>query len=207
MIKRSLATAAVFSVGLASVAHAGLIMSPSVSAAPGVALVQPAPMAAQTAPVRSATRYAEVRTLAPLTQTDASERPAPRVIDLPRADTSSQSYVTAPRPALISIQPQQLAQAAPAPEVQPAISEAVPAPAPAPAPSRVEAPRREVVQAPPTVRNPVRPVGRRSAQWKGGGGSTWKTGKNAYGFEGKFGGCHFSGLSGPHGFKLDRACR
>ncbi|MGY2049535.1 translation initiation factor IF-2 [Methylobacterium sp. JK268] len=206
MIKRSLATAAVFSVGLASVAHANLTLSPSAAVTPASVA---APVVAQPAPARPAPRYAEVKTLAPLTQTDADERaepvrPAPRVIDLPRADASSQSYVSPPKSASLSTQPQRVSQAVPAAEVEPAVSEAVPAPAP----SRVEAPAREVVQAPPPApRNPARPAGYRSAKWDGGGGATWKTGKNAYGFEGSFGGCRFAGFSGPNGFKLDRMCR
>ncbi|ACL62324.1 conserved hypothetical protein [Methylobacterium nodulans ORS 2060] len=192
MIKRSLAAAGIATLGLATVAHANLSLSQPTPPAP-----QPTAWAEPT-PAQAATRtppkvYAEVTTLASTTQSDADEqpqasRPAPRVIDLPRADAPNQGYVPAPAG---------VAQ----PEGYPAANE------PVVAPRRVRTPAREVVEAPSDYRRPDRPVGYRAAKWNGGGGATWKTGRDAYGFEGTFGGCHFTGFSGPHGFKLDRSCR
>ncbi len=48
--------------------------------------------------------------------------------------------------------------------------------------------------------------GVRHAKYRGGEGSTWKTGKNAYGFEGTYGGCVIRGTAGPHGYHIDRDC-
>ncbi|ACA17210.1 hypothetical protein M446_2772 [Methylobacterium sp. 4-46] len=195
MISKSLATAAILTVGLGTVAHANLTMSPP-SALPAA---QPGPAVAE-APARPAPkRYAEVKTLAPTTQTDADERfqgtrPAPRVIDLPRAEGQNQAYVAAP-PA-----PQSAPQARPVA----AVEEPAPAPEPVAAPRRGRVADRDLVEAP---RRAERPAGYRTASWNGGRGATWKTGKNDYGFEGTFGGCRFAGFSGPGGFKLDRVCR
>ncbi|ACL61130.1 hypothetical protein [Methylobacterium nodulans] len=88
--------------------------------------------------------------------------------------------------------------AAPPPAAPPPAPEAESAPEPPPAAR--PAPRRRA--AAPAAK----PAGYRSARYGGGHGATWKTGKNAYGFEGTFGGCRFVGSSGPGGYKLDRSC-
>jgi hypothetical protein len=44
------------------------------------------------------------------------------------------------------------------------------------------------------------------ATWKNGHGSSWKIGPHKYGFEGFFGGCHYTGHAGPHGYHLDKVC-
>ncbi|WP_026190860.1 hypothetical protein [Methylobacterium sp. WSM2598] len=198
MIK--LAAAAALTLGLATVAHAGLSTQPSTEFPPSPGS-QAAPAAEK--PVRPAIRHAEVRTFSPVTQTDAdpqpeSGRPAPRVIDLPRSDAPSQGgYVAAPAGAP---QPERVARISPASAVQaPAATEA---PAVRPEPAQIAPPRRAERAAPEG-----RPAGYRTASWNGGRGATWKAGKNDYGFEGSFGGCRFAGFSGPRGFTLDRTCR
>ncbi|ACL57379.1 translation initiation factor IF-2 [Methylobacterium nodulans] len=207
MIKRSLAAAAVFTIGLATVAQANLTLNQPAppSSQPSA---QTEPTLTQT-PIRTAPRaYAEVKTLAPVTQSDADEQPqaskaAPRVIALPRADAPNQGYVAqAPTAAPArGPQPERLSQVEPtAPVQEPTADEP-------PAPRRTRTPEREVVEAPSDYRRTNRPVGYRTAKWDGGGGATWKTGRDAYGFEGTIGGCRFVGFSGPHGFKLDRTCR
>lgn len=49
-------------------------------------------------------------------------------------------------------------------------------------------------------------VDERHAKYHNGEGSTWKTGRNSYGFEGSYGGCQFRGHAGPDGYHLDKAC-
>ncbi len=44
------------------------------------------------------------------------------------------------------------------------------------------------------------------ATFDGGEGSSWKTGQDAYGFEGSFGGCHYRGHVSPSGYTLDKTC-
>ncbi|WP_020174804.1 hypothetical protein [Methyloferula stellata] len=44
------------------------------------------------------------------------------------------------------------------------------------------------------------------AKYHNGEGSTWKTGRNSYGFEGTYGGCQIRGTAGPNGYHIDRAC-
>ena len=200
MIKPSLAAAAGLTLGLVTVAHASLTLkSPVPPATPSIGRTD---AALDQAPPRAVPKaYAEVRNLAPATMSDADEtqgsKGAPRVIDLPRADAPNQGYVPAPvRPAPA----ERLAQATPSPA--------------APAPSAYEeAPSRpEPAYAPPPRRGSrtapsARPAEYRTASYNGGQGATWKTGRNEYGFEGTFGGCRFTGFSGPRGYKLDRNCR
>ena len=63
--------------------------------------------------------------------------------------------------------------------------------------------RDKSAQAPRVGRTP-REV--RSARYRGGRGATWKTGRDAYGFMGSYGGCHYRGHAGPGGYRLDRNC-
>ncbi len=49
-------------------------------------------------------------------------------------------------------------------------------------------------------------VAEHHAKFHNGEGSTWKTGRNSYGFEGSFGGCQFRGHAGPDGYHIDKAC-
>lgn len=53
---------------------------------------------------------------------------------------------------------------------------------------------------------PAKPAGYRTAKYAGGAGATWKTGRDAYGFMGSYGGCRYNGHAGPHGYRIDRAC-
>ncbi len=43
-------------------------------------------------------------------------------------------------------------------------------------------------------------------KYSGGEGSTWKTGRDAYGFAGSFGGCQYRGHAGPNGYHIDKSC-
>lgn len=52
----------------------------------------------------------------------------------------------------------------------------------------------------------VKPAGYRTAKYSGGAGATWKTGRDAYGFGGSYGGCRYSGHAGSGGYKIDRTC-
>jgi hypothetical protein len=49
-------------------------------------------------------------------------------------------------------------------------------------------------------------VAEHQVKYHNGEGSTWKTGRNSYGFEGSFGGCQFRGHAGPDGYHVDKAC-
>lgn len=51
-----------------------------------------------------------------------------------------------------------------------------------------------------------RPGDVRSAKYHGGQGATWKAGRNTHGFAGSYGGCRYSGMAGPGGYKLNRSC-
>lgn len=53
----------------------------------------------------------------------------------------------------------------------------------------------------------AKPPGYRSARYRGGEGSTWRSGRDSHGFQGSYGGCRYVGNAGPGGFKLDRVCR
>lgn len=49
--------------------------------------------------------------------------------------------------------------------------------------------------------------GYRTARYYGGNqGSSWSLGGLRHGFEGTWGGCHYSGFAGPGGYKLNKAC-
>ncbi|MDN3625354.1 translation initiation factor IF-2, partial [Methylobacterium isbiliense] len=76
-------------------------------------------------------------------------------------------------------------------------------PAAAPAAETVAAPAAPVWAQP---RRAARPDRYRAARYAGGQGATWKTGRDAYGFRGTFGGCRYFGTTGPHGYKLNRSC-
>ncbi|WP_375456125.1 translation initiation factor IF-2 [uncultured Methylobacterium sp.] len=58
----------------------------------------------------------------------------------------------------------------------------------------------------PQAAAPAKPAGYRTATYAGGAGATWKTGRDAYGFMGSYGGCRYKGHAGPHGYRIDRAC-
>jgi hypothetical protein len=199
MIKPALAAAAVLTVGVVTVANASLsLRSPATPAAQAIGRTDPALAQTQARPEKV---YAEVKNLAPVTLSDADEtqgtRAAPRVIDLPRADTPNQAYVPAPVRTTPAERVSQAGPSAPAPAPS-----AYEEPAPRPEPAYVPPPRRGSRTAPS-----ARPAEYRTASYHGGQGATWKTGRNEYGFEGTFGGCRFTGFSGPRGFKLDRNCR
>ena len=79
-----------------------------------------------------------------------------------------------------------------------------PAPAPAAAP-----PPASAASAAPAARAAApapRPRGYRSARYSGGRGASWKTGRDAYGFMGSYGGCRYRGHAGPNGYRLDKSC-
>ncbi|WP_430912965.1 translation initiation factor IF-2 [Methylobacterium sp. sgz302541] len=95
----------------------------------------------------------------------------------PRVIETTGSYANDARP-VPAPQPQQAAVTAPAPTAKPAVAERT-----------------------------VRTAQVRTAKYSGGEGSTWKTGRNAYGFMGTYGGCRYSGHAGPNGYTLDRVCR
>ncbi|GJE59511.1 translation initiation factor IF-2 [Methylobacterium trifolii] len=58
----------------------------------------------------------------------------------------------------------------------------------------------------PRARAERRPPDYRSARYGGGRGASWRTGQDAYGFAGSYGGCRFRGHAGPNGYRLDRSC-
>lgn len=86
------------------------------------------------------------------------------------------------------------------PPTTPAPQAEVTTPAPTPAPG----PKAEVAPAPTPTPAPKADI--HEATWKNGHGSSWKIGPHTYGFEGFFGGCHYTGHAGPHGYHLDKAC-
>ena len=92
---------------------------------------------------------------------------------------------------------QQEAQAAPR-DVGPPPRQDAEAPPP-PAARQAEAPRR------PTARA-QQPREVKSARYRGGAGSTWRTGRDSHGFAGSYGGCSYRGFAGPNGYKLNRSC-
>lgn len=51
------------------------------------------------------------------------------------------------------------------------------------------------------------PPGHQSRKFHGGEGSSWKTGRNSYGFQGRYGGCQYVGGAGPGGYRINRICR
>ena len=53
---------------------------------------------------------------------------------------------------------------------------------------------------------PSRKPSYRATRYAGGEGASWKTGRNAYGFSGTYGGCRFTGFAGPNGYRLNRVC-
>ena len=74
------------------------------------------------------------------------------------------------------------------------------------APTQAEQPRAEAPRPRTRVRAERRPREYRSARYRGGNGATWKTGRDAYGFGGSYGGCSYRGNAGPNGYRLDRRC-
>ena len=52
----------------------------------------------------------------------------------------------------------------------------------------------------------AKPPGYRARKFSGGQGASWKTGRDAYGFQGAYGGCQYRGHAGPRGYRLDKAC-
>jgi hypothetical protein len=58
----------------------------------------------------------------------------------------------------------------------------------------------------PTKTESIIPPGYHQANWKDGHGASWQAGRHTYGFEGYFGGCHYTGHAGPHGYHLDKVC-
>lgn len=78
--------------------------------------------------------------------------------------------------------------------------------APAPAPAATAAPAAAPAPAPQAAAPARRQAGYRSARYTGGEGATWKTGRDAYGFMGSYGGCRYRGHAGPNGYRLDKVC-
>ncbi|TGD95746.1 translation initiation factor IF-2 [Methylobacterium nonmethylotrophicum] len=226
MLKRSFVPAAAATVVLATVAHASLITSPGTAPSPQ-AQPQQGSLSAETG-----VRRPDAAIKAPAAQAEAAApshagKPAPRVIDLPRADATSPSYVVLPSPVEATAQGPAARQAPrmaelPRPETDqaPAAGRA-PAQAPAaaapsqprfseePAPERTAPVRR--ARAPEPV-DGVRPADTRNpkdvrtAKWAGGEGAVWTTGRDARAFTATFGGCRISGGVGPRGYTIDRAC-
>lgn len=89
--------------------------------------------------------------------------------------------------------------------VQAAATASGPAAAAAPAPAAAPATTRSGSRA-RAAAAPSRPRGYRSARYRGGEGATWKTGRDAYGFQGSYGGCRYRGNAGPNGYRLDKLC-
>jgi hypothetical protein len=88
--------------------------------------------------------------------------------------------------------------------------EVIPAPAPAATASTPEDKAKTEVK-PASIDKPIAPAPKKvadehHAKYHNGEGSTWKTGRNAYGFEGTYGGCQFRGHAGPDGYHIDKAC-
>jgi hypothetical protein len=218
MLKRSIIPAAAVTVVLATVAQASLITSP---AAP------PAPQGDAPAPADMAVRRPDTAIKASAPQAEAPAafqpgRPAPRVIDLPRAEATSRSYVALPSSEEAGTPPQAAKPMPRTAELTRPETERVAA-GTATAPDRLRfgaepAPERNASAQRPRAPEPVvgdaraqpRDGGRtaevRTAKWSGGEGAVWKTGPDARAFTGTFGGCRFSGAVGPRGYTIDRAC-
>jgi len=62
--------------------------------------------------------------------------------------------------------------------------------------------RRDAAEA----ERPVKRQGERRARYSGGEGSTWKMGRDTYGFQGTYGGCTYRGHAGPNGYVIDSNC-
>jgi hypothetical protein len=115
-------------------------------------------------------------------------------------------------------------QPAPAATAAPATTESAPAPAPLATTASTPDVKEEVAPAtavsmpddkaktedkPLTNEKPAqvqKKVAEHHVKYHNGEGSTWKTGRNSYGFEGTYGGCQIRGSAGPNGYHIDRAC-
>ena len=220
MLKRSIIPAAAATVVLATVAHASLITTPAV-----------APTAQGNAPAAAdvAVRRPDAAIKASASQAAASApsqagKPAPRVIDLPRAEATSRSYVALPSSGEAGPQPPAAKPLPRTAELPRSGADRAASPAGAvaapdrprfggePAPERTASAERPRAPEPDVgdARNQPREGGRtaeiRKARWSGGEGAVWKTGRDARAFTGTFGGCRFSGAVGPRGYTIDRAC-
>lgn len=201
MIKRSIA-AATLTLGLATVAHANLTAGRPADLASPLG-TQPLAGVQRAAP---SVVYAANDALAPKTRNDADDRPqiarpAPRVVELPGAGAPSQGYTALPPTTATVNQPEYQSRTRPASSAR------------EPGPSEVAAATHQAVEggrgvakAPLRPANADRPAGYRAVKWSGGDGATWKSGRDAYGFSGTFGGCRITGATGPHGYRLDHAC-
>ncbi|TXN42935.1 translation initiation factor IF-2 [Methylobacterium sp. WL7] len=202
MLQRSLTitASAALALGLATVAHASLTAGasdPRVASEPRLDAHQTYAESVTPAPVTRSLSAASRRDAGTQIQTNQA---APRVVDLPRADAPSQGYASSAADAQTKARSEQLSQVKPIPASQ------VPAgqtPSVAPDLERVPAAAKTL---PYQTAGPARPAGYRPAKWSAGEGASWRTGRDAYGFSGTFGGCRIRGTAGPHGYRLDRAC-
>ncbi len=90
-------------------------------------------------------------------------------------------------------------------------STSTPAPTPAPVATTTSMPDdKPKVDDKPLTADKAAPVQKKvdehHAKYHNGEGSTWKTGRNSYGFEGTYGGCQFRGHAGLDGYHIDKAC-
>ncbi len=128
--------------------------------------------------------------------TDPNMQPAPAAIPAPATPAATTESTSLPEPAAPTASVPDDKAKMDAKDVQ------VPAPATtASMPSKTDEKAALTEKAPPPKRTNERHV-----KYHNGEGSTWKTGRNAYGFEGSFGGCQFRGHAGPDGYHIDKAC-
>ena len=124
-----------------------------------------------------------------------------------RPATYRERPASAERPAAAARQRIAAAAQPPVESEEPAYDAADAAP---PAARPYPAARRAPAYARPTAYEEPAPsdrrAGYRSARFAGGGGSTWRMGRNTHAFAATIGGCRISGFAGPGGYKLDRAC-
>lgn len=200
MLKRSftLTTSAALALGLAAVAQASITTRAS----------DPAPagrLDAYQAYVENGTPAPVTRSLSGALRSDASDRSqagqtAPRVVALPGADAPNQGYASStPDAGRSTGGAERLPQARPM-----SGSQAPDAQVPPRSAERAIPPK--VAKAPPSASGPLRTNAYRTAKWSDGEGSSWKTGRDAYGFSGMLGGCRIHGTAGPRGYSLNRAC-
>ena len=201
MIKRSI-SAVTLTLVLATVAHANLTASNPTDVALSLGTHPLASVPKVEPPVVYAANIAPT----PTTLNDTGDRPqvarpAPRLVELPSADAPNQGY-TAPLSNTVSVnQPDRLSQNRSLSTARELGSSDVPA-----VTHQTAEGRRGFAKAPSRPASADRPAGYRTAKWSGGEGATWKSGRDAYGFSGTFGGCRIRGITGPRGYKLDRTC-
>jgi hypothetical protein len=122
--------------------------------------------------------------------------------ETPKPDTNM-----APAPAATAA-PMTPAEAAPAPAAQIKVDEKEQAAPPATTASIPDDNAKVINEKPAAIDRAPAPkrADVHHAKYHNGEGSTWKTGRNSYGFEGSYGGCQFRGHAGPNGYHIDKAC-